>query len=50
MNTYRITEKDIVEVDNKTAWSFMPAGMKKYMQSLPEYSEKIFNKVTGELQ
>lgn len=36
----------IVSVENKTAWSFMPEEMKAYIQSLPEYDEKIFKKVT----
>nr|DAE47509.1 MAG TPA: hypothetical protein [Caudoviricetes sp.] len=39
----------IVLVDNKTAWSFMPTEMKEYIQSLPEYNEKIFNKITGDI-
>ena len=34
-------------VDNKTAWSSMPEKMLKYIKSLPEYDEKIFNKITG---
>ena len=37
----------IVSVDNKTAWSSMPEEMLKYIKSLPEYDEKIFNKITG---
>ena len=37
----------IVGVDNKTAWSSMPEEMLKYIKSLPEYDEKIFNKITG---
>lgn len=40
----------IVRVDNKRAWSFMPKGMKKYIQSLPEYNEKLFNKITGDIK
>ena len=39
----------IVMVDNKTAWSFMPKEMKDYIQSLPEYNKKIFNKITGDI-
>lgn len=37
----------IESVDNKTAWSSMPKEMLKYIKSLPEYNEKIFNKITG---
>ena len=46
---YETNIPEIVRVDNKTAWSFMPENMKKYIQSLPEYDEKIFNKVTGDI-
>lgn len=38
----------IVGVDNKTAWSSMPEEMLNYIKSLPEYNEKIFNKITGD--
>ena len=38
------------EIDNKTAWLKMPKEMKDYLQSLPEFNEKIFNKVTGEIK
>ena len=37
----------IESVDNKTAWSSMPEEMLKYIKSLSEYDEKIFNKITG---
>ena len=37
----------IVSVPSKVAWSFMPEEMEKYIKSLPEYNEKIFNKITG---
>lgn len=40
----------IVSVDNKTAWSFMPKEMLEYIKSLPEYNERIFNKVTGDIE
>ena len=40
---------DIVSVPNEVAWSFMPKDMKEYLQSLPEYSEKVFEKVTGKI-
>ena len=39
----------IVRVPNEVAWSFMPKKMKKYLQSLPEYDEEVFNKVTGKI-
>ena len=38
----------IEDVDNKTAWSSMPEEMLNYIKSLPEYNEKIFNKITGD--
>ena len=38
----------IVSVDNKTAWSFMPKEMLDYIKSLPEFNEKIFNKIIGD--
>ena len=38
----------IESVDNKTAWSSMPEEMLNYIKSLPEYNEKIFNKITGD--
>lgn len=38
----------IMGVDNKTAWSSMPEEMLNYIKSLPEYNEKIFNKITGD--
>ena len=36
----------IVAVDNKTAWSFMPAEMLEYIKSLPEFDAEIFYKIT----
>ena len=36
------------EIDNKTAWSKMPADMMEYIKSLPEFDEKIWQKLTGE--
>ena len=46
---YETNISAIVNVPNKIAWSFMPDKMKQYIQSLPEYSEKIFRKVTGKI-
>ena len=40
----------IVKVDNKTAWSKMPKDMLEYIKSLPEYNEKIFNKIIGDIE
>ena len=40
----------IVSVDNKTAWSFMPKEMKKYIESLPEFDKEIFDKITGDIE
>ena len=39
----------IVRVPNEVAWSFMPKEMKEYLQSLPEYDEEVFKKVTGKI-
>ena len=39
----------IVSVPNEIAWLFMPQEMKDYLQSLPEYDEKVFKKVTGKI-
>lgn len=44
---YKDENGDIVEVDVKTAWSFMPKEMEEYIRSLPEFDEKVFNQVTG---
>ena len=46
---YEANIPNIVSVDNKTAWSFMPKGMKEYLKSLPEFNEKIFDKITGDI-
>lgn len=40
----------IVRVDNKTAWSFMPKEMLDYIKSLPEFNQKIFDKITGDIE
>lgn len=40
----------IVRVPNEVAWSFMPNEMKEYIQSIPEYNEKLFNKITGKVE
>ena len=34
------------EVSNKDAWAKMLSKMRKYVESLPEYNEKIFKKIT----
>ena len=39
----------ITSVDNKTAWSSMPKDMLKYIKSLPEFNQKIFDKITGNI-
>ena len=44
---YETNIPTIVEVDVKTAWSFMPQEMEDYIRSLPEFDEKVFNQVTG---
>lgn len=40
----------IVSVPNDVAWSFMPKKMLEYIKSLPEYNEKIFNKIIGDIE
>ena len=35
----------IEKIENKTAYSFMPKDMVDYIKSLPEFNEKIFNKI-----
>ena len=40
----------IASVDNKTAWSLMPENMLKYIKSLPEFNQKVFDKVTGNIK
>ena len=39
----------IVSVPNEIAWSFMPKKMLEYIKSLPEFNEKVFEKVTGKI-
>lgn len=39
----------ITSVDIETAWSLMPKEMLEYIQSLPEYNEEVFKKVTGQI-
>ena len=34
-------------VDNDIAWSKMPAEMLEYIKSLPEFDEKVWQKITG---
>lgn len=43
---YTIPFPEVRCVDNKTAWSKMPEKMREYIQSLPEYDEVIFKKIT----
>ena len=45
---YTIAFPELMEVDNKTAWSKMPKEMRDYIESLPEYDEKIFNAIIGQ--
>ena len=40
----------IVSVPNEVAWSFMPKEMLEYIKSLPEFNEKIFNKIIGKVE
>jgi hypothetical protein len=35
----------IEKIENKTAYSFMPQDMVDYIRSLPEFNEKIFDKI-----
>lgn len=38
----------IIGVSAKEAWKDIPPKMKEYIQSLPEYDEEIFRKITEE--
>ena len=44
---YEVNIPSVLTIDNKTAWAKMPSEVLKYIQSLPEYNEKIFKKITG---
>ena len=37
----------LANVDNDIAWSKIPADMLEYIKSLPEFNEKVWNKLTG---
>ena len=43
---WSIAFPELMEVDNKTAWSKMPVEMLEYIKSLPEYNDKIFKAIT----
>ena len=43
---WAIAFPELITVNNKTAWSKMPAEMIEYIKSLPEYNEKIFKAIT----
>ena len=43
---WTIAFPELMSVDTKTAWSKMPADMREYIQSLPEYDEAIFRAIT----
>ena len=47
---YETNIPNIVKVDNKTAWGFMPKEMLDYIKSLPEFDQEIFDKVTGDIK
>lgn len=47
---YKVNIPSAFEIDNKTAWSTIPKAMEDYIKSLPEYSEKIFKKIIGDLK
>jgi hypothetical protein len=44
---YEANIPEIVEVSKEVAWGFMPAEMKEYIISLPEFNAKIFEQITG---
>lgn len=46
---YETNIPDIVKVPKEVAWSFMPKEMLDYIKSLPEFDEKVFNKVIGKI-
>lgn len=43
---YSIAFPELMNVSNKTAWSKMTNEMREYIQSLPEYDDKIFKAIT----
>ena len=45
---YRIAFPELMNIDNKTAWSKMPQEMKDYLKSLEEYDEEIFESIVGD--
>ena len=45
---YAFCFPELKSIDNKTAWSKMPQEMLDYIKSLPEYDEKVFNKIVGD--
>ena len=45
---WAIAFPELIHHDTKTAYSSMPKEMKEYIQSLPEYDEEIFKKITEE--
>ena len=46
MEWWKVCFPELMEVDDKTAWSKMPTEMLEYIKSLPEYNEKVFKKIT----
>ena len=45
---YEVNIPAIKSVPNKVAWSFIPKEMGDYIRSLPEFNEKIYNKIIGD--
>ena len=43
---WKVCFPQLVEHDAKTAWNSMPKEMLEYIQSMPEYDDKIFKKIT----
>ena len=44
---WSIAFPELMSVDNATAWSKIPKEMDEYIRSLPEFNEKIYNKIVG---
>ena len=47
-NWYTIAFPELMDVDNKTAWSKIPKEMVEYLKSLPEFDEEVYRKVVGD--
>jgi len=47
---FEVNIPNIFRIDNKTAWSKIPNEMLEYIKNIPEFNEKIFNKIIGDIK